>query len=276
MGEIIRGALLTVDDLSSIQEEPAIVQASDGTTTVTDIMGLVPGTGGVLTPVFTPDHYVCEDLEIFTGHPPLLNGGLALGADPAVGTALPLDGSGNLMMDYSLGHAFEVRGTIIVPGPVFDEGQDVAYTIMLSGAVVSTATGQRRTPANRSVLSGSYVAPVPIPIAGSGVHPPMVFDNYDHHPNIGYLWRNNTPTGPQFSFVKSKGVEFQNGNMLMIWADKPSHRLDAGTNMNGGFYAVFYFRAWMDPDLTKCEKHFLVEIEVDGSGVVTKNELRMR
>jgi hypothetical protein len=217
----------------------------------------------------------CTGMTIAHTKKSLLNKTFDLGAYPAEGTQLPVDAKGKLKTSYVIAHAFEVRATIVPDKHILDEGQDVARSASFEASEASKELkkkGKRRKAVNRSEYeAGNKTAPFPKPLPAAGTHPPMVADSYDHHPRPATA-RTNTATGMADVSVQSKNLV----GKQMVWLDQPGLRLGVGTDMSKGMYYKAYFRSWMSPDLKVCEKYFLVEIEIDKNGKVTKNKLTMR
>lgn len=254
-----------------LQELPAVLSVSDGFSSTDDLVS-VDDEGNL---VYTPDKMKCTGMTIANAKKSLLNNTFDLGAYPAEGTQLPVDATGKLKTSYVIAHAFEVRATIVPDKHILDEGQDVARSANFTASDATKELkkqGKLRKADNRSAYEpGTKTAPFPKPMPAAGTHPKMVADSYDHHPRPATAHK-NTAKGRESVAVQSKNLV----GKQMIWLDQPGLRLGAGSDLSKGMYYKAYFRSWMSPDLKVCEKYFIVEIEIDKNGKVTKNSLTLR
>ncbi len=272
---IITGPKILLDT-AFIRQSPVLLEISDSVTVVTDVVTYDPFTR---VPTYTADKLKCTGMSIVVAGKSALNPEVTLGATPAAGTQLAVNATKKLTKSYRLGFSFEVQATIVPHTAVLDEGQDVASTYSLKASDATKKKdkrGKRRKEPDRSKYeAGIDTAAFPNPLPAAGKHPAMVTDDYDHHPLNGSADR-NTAAGMQRFFIKAKGLYSGGGKNKMIWFDQPGFVLRAGTDVSKGLYFRAYFRSWMTPSIPPCQKFYIVEIEVDSNGKVTKNKLTMR
>lgn len=268
-------SVITVER-NSLMESPVALRITDGIAITDDLVCYDPEVGG---PSLVRLNIKCTDLAIVTSGKGLLNN-IDLGPTISAGEYLPVDANKKITKNFSIGFGFEVL-TSITPGTEYmDEGQDVARTFSMQANDTTglyIKTGRKRKTTNRSEYENidSY-AGFPVPLPPSGTHPFMVEDNYDHHPTIGYLPVNNS-SGVNYDLVLTKGYVYRTGETpKLIWFDEPGFTIQRGADVSKGRYYKAYFRSWMMPDIPPCEKYFIVEIEINEEGMVTKNELTMR
>lgn len=272
-GKVYEGSRITVTK-DSIIKKPALLKVSDGITAVYDIVTYDPYSQ---QPIYTPENLKCVDMQVVTIGKSSLNSEVDLGKFPKDDIQLPVDGDKKLTSSYFIGITFEVKCEIQQHGSPLDEGQDAAGTHTVAAHNFNHhKKAKQRDPDNRSkYIDDEKNAPFPVPIPPGGQHPQMVEDDYDHHPTIGFT-NINTATGTQRIEVKKKGLISSGEKNYIVWIDQPGLELPAGTDLSGGAAFKGYFRSWMIPNNPPCEKYFMIEIEIDAKGKITKNTLTMR
>ncbi|MCB0428697.1 MAG: hypothetical protein H6585_08335 [Flavobacteriales bacterium] len=265
------GPVLTLDTTAPSDGILALLELKDDKNAVYDVVTYDPFTGAVTK---TREKFKCTDLEIITSNASKLNGDLTLGPSIAEGTQLSVDAHNKLTKSYVVAFSFEVVA-VIEAGPDFlDEGQDAAGTVKI-GTTTIQRKGRKRKTANRSELETGEVEVPYEPLPDENGNASMTTDDYDDHPTEGFA-DTNTPTGIQRTNFTVKN-HFKDGDKnTMVWFDQPGLRLKAGMDVSHGFSFNGYFRMWMMPDLAPCEKFYLVNIEIDNTGKVTKNRMTMR
>ncbi len=250
---------------TALREDSVYVRAEDGVTFVDDFV--IESPGGIL---ILEEKMACTAMQVVNRNASLLVPRLQLGPTLRVGQRLPVDANGRTTRDFLLKHVFEVRGTLTNSVFVFEEGQDVARSASFNAAdplATRDKRGRLRNESNRTELFGNPIA------APFGALP--VWDNYDNHPRVGKIDINVANGISEIDAVTKRKVKSGNAE-LMVWLDAPGIAIKRGGDISGGLFYRANFRAWMIPTLPACEKSFVVEIEVDGTGTVTKNELRMQ
>jgi len=260
-------------NLKEITEEGVLISVSDGTSLSTDLV-YYDSEESEFT--LAKDHMKCFLLEIdTTGYSECVPLGTPLGPTISPGTQLLVDANVRLTRDYVIGYKFEVVATLQYDTTVLDEGQDVAAsaTVVIEGSLQNVdIRGSRRQEQNRSLyLPGLYVAPFPTTIPPPS-EPVLIQDSYDHHPRPA-TYEANTSTGVSTSTINSKKMIRFDKYPTIIWFDRPGTIFKAGADLSKGRSYNAYFRSWMMPDVTKCQKYFMVQIEIDSTGKVTRNRL---
>ncbi|HXZ00067.1 MAG TPA: hypothetical protein VEI03_08705 [Stellaceae bacterium] len=227
------------------------------------------------------ENLTCTGMEVIDSGISLLNPELKLGPSLKEGTQLELKADKKtLAKDYTLYFGFEVRANIMKGDKILQEGQDAARTLNYNQSSGDHSkpeykNGEGRKSRTSSDLDGTK-RDAPFPDSPS---PPddwnkMVEDDYSFHP-INAQAQNFGDKPDAWLDIKMKGMHLTPPNTRrIIWDDQPGlETLRAGADISKGMTYKAYFRAWMDPDITKCEKFFKVEEEIDANGVVKTNKL---
>lgn len=258
--------------MDQLLEQPVFISVTDGTAKTNDLVKYNPTLDEVM---LVKNGLRCINMDIAKDGQAMLEGITTLGPTIAAGDTLPVGADLKLTRDFKVGYCFEVRATLNNSNDTLDEGQDIARTfgITHNGVLVTfVKKGLRRKESNRSELEpGQVRAPYPttIPPPANTV---MVEDSYDNHPRPAF-YRVNTATGIEIKSSNSKALGRYSNVSYIVWSDQPGISLRRGTDISKGAFYKAYFRSWMIPDLTLCEKYYTVEIVIDSTGVVTKNEL---
>ncbi len=255
--------------MDQLLEQPVFISVTDDNAKTNDLIKYNPTLDEVM---LVKNGLRCINMDIAKDGAAMLEGITTLGPTIAVGDTLPVGADLKLTRDFMLGYNFEVRATLNNSNDTLDEGQDVARTAGAGALVTLVKKGLRRMESNRSELvPGEVSAPYPttIPPPANTV---MVEDSYDNHPRPAY-YKENTATGIEIKTHNSKGLGRYLNVSYIVWSDQPGLSIRRGADISKGAYYKGYFRSWMIPDVTLCEKYYTVEIVVDSTGVVTKNEL---
>lgn len=253
-------------------EHPVFISVTDGTTIVDDLVQYNPTSEEV---TLVKDKLKCVNLDIAKDGQAMLPGDPPLGPMIAEGETLPVGADKKLTRDVMVGYSFEVRATLQPSAEILDEGQDVARTAVINidgNHVTFIKKGVRRKDPNRSEYEpGQVEAPYPATIPPPA-QPVLVEDSYDHHPRLAYYYV-NTPTGIEVKSSDSKQLGDFVSVSYIVWSDQPGMTLKKGVDLSTGASYKAYFRSWLMPDLSLCQKYYTVEIEIDNTGKVTKNKL---
>ncbi len=263
-----------------INDDPPLLTVNDGSVSVRGLV-VVFTDNGDYAKFLNGNSCKCTNLTVASSGKSLTNPEITLGPNQKENEIIELDADKKLKRDYYLGYTFEVRSKLVIDTNYnsIDEGQDVASTdyLMFKGEFKKMDwKGKRRHETNRSTyLPGTFTAPFP---DLSQPHPangyPTVTDNYDFHPEFGYTYIPDN-NGIKYVNINKKKLIKVGKDYYIVWLDIPGARLKKGWDMSKGYKMSCYFRSWMEPDLSQCQKFFIVEMDIDSNGKVLKNKLTM-
>jgi hypothetical protein len=252
----------------ALMANPILIQVADDLAHTTDIVSIVPGTGEV---ILLTQKLKCIDLAVNISGPSLNAPGRNLGPNVDEGFQLDVDENKILKKSFVIGFMFEVQGTIVAGEDIILEGQDIAKTSQYRNTEY-IKQGRKRDPANRgNLLPGTVNAPYPNPFPPA-TEPEMVEDDYTYHPSRGKIKVNGT-NGVEKVEVMNKQVLMDGGVIKMVWNDQPDILLPEGDDLKKGIEIKRFFRAWMMPDLSLCQKYFIYELNIDNTGKIIKNKV---
>ena len=262
-------------NIDSINSKVTYLIVSDGVSVINKLIKIDRGPEGIQVPGARNVFLTCTSMNVFIKGISLLNPALMLGPVPNIGDTLPIDKTTKkLTRDFYVGHKFEVGGTVVRGPNQLIVGQDVSTT-SVKGVDTTVTQGFKRNADGKTFDKKKKIAPLcPVPAPKKFTPAPsLIADDYSTLV-FNSIFYQNTNTGVKQIAIVGKNVAKQTRmGLISAWFDAPGSVFRKGFDFSKGYKRNSLFRAFMKEDITKCEKYFYYELEIDSNGVVKKNTI---